>query len=337
MNENIIENIIGKREEYVTINPGNFDKGHGGTLSVKIVLPCYCQAHCSFCFNNNTINTSKHDYEEFFKNLSRSLDMIFQSSINRKISLDITGNEPTFDIEIFSRLMQILKKYKSKISKIVLTTNGFHLEECVQDMEGVVDIVNISVHHYDYLERLNIFKTIHIPDDEKLKRVIKDLDKHNITATSVAVLYQKLDNFNEFYDKFKKWSIKLGFKDARLRSNFCATNNFVDDILKVEDQDNKIERQDALITKIVVDKETQFKTYILIGVPDLTEYVIGPELVIDDDGLCYVDYNKRYKVDKNNIKYFNNIYNILREENRKQDDVSNNSTKDIKVKTLKKY
>ena len=37
-------------------------------------------------------------------------------------------------------------------------------------------------------------------------------------------------------------------------------------------------------------------------------YIIGVELVIDDDGLCYIDYNKRYMVDKNNIGYFNKMY-----------------------------
>ena len=48
--------------------------------------------------------------------------------------------------------------------------------------------------------------------------------------------------------------------------------------------------------------------YILKGVPDLTEYVVGAELVVDDDGYSYIDYNKRYPVNNSNINYFNNLY-----------------------------
>lgn len=306
--ENIVKKIIGISKNYEIVNPNDFKVGHGGGLSVKVVLPGYCQAHCPFCFNNLTLSTQKHDYEMFFKNLIESLDMIFNNINNRPISIDITGNEPTFYIEIFSRLMKIISKYKSKIDKVVLTSNGFNLEKCLIHMKNVVDIVNISVHHYDYDIRKMIFKTASIPNDNDLKRVINTLEKYNISSTAVSVLYKEFEIFKDFYHKFMNWAKELGFKDIRMRSNFCADDKFINDIIDTKFECEKLNSVNGLTTKIITDKESGFETYILKGVPDLTEYVIGAELVIDDDGLCYVDYNKRYLVNKSNINYFNYFY-----------------------------
>ena len=47
------------------------------------------------------------------------------------------------------------------------------------------------------------------------------------------------------------------------------------------------------------------------GVPELIDYVIGVELVIDDDGNIYLDYNKNIPMTSKDIKLFNdNIYVI---------------------------
>ena len=306
--DNIVKTLLGTNREYITVKPQDFKKGHGGSLSVKIVLPCYCQAHCPFCFNNLTSETQKHDYEQFFNNLPKTLDMIFNNIVDRTITLDITGNEPTFDINVFSRFMSIIKKYKSKASKIVLTTNGYNLEKCLNDIVGIVDIVNISVHHYDYKNRKMIFNTPYIPDDVNLKRIIEFLNNNDTASTAVAVLYEKIENFEDFYNNFISWAMNLGFKDVRMRSNFCSEDKFIDEILNTKMKNEKMNSVGGLTTKIIVDENTGFETYILKGVPDLTEYVVGAELVVDDDGYCYIDYNKRYHVNNSNIKYFNNLY-----------------------------
>ncbi|MBP3635792.1 MAG: radical SAM protein [Bacilli bacterium] len=306
--DNIVKTLIGASREYVTVYPQNFKKGHGGSLSVKIVLPCYCQAHCSFCFNNLTSETQKHDYEQFFDNLPKTLEMIFNNIGDRPITLDITGNEPTFDIKVFSKFMSIIEKYKFKADKIVLTTNGYNLEKCLIDMAGIVDVVNISVHHYDYINRQSIFCTPYIPDDVSLKRIIEILKNNGTTCTAVAVLYNKIENFEDFYNNFISWAINLGFKDVRMRSNFCSTDEFINDILDIKMKNERMNSVGGLTTKIIVDENTGFETYILKGVPDLTKYVVGAELVVDDDGYCYIDYNKRYPVNNSNINYFNNLY-----------------------------
>ena len=307
-NENIVEKLIGTNHEYITVSPEDFKKGHGGGLSVKIVLPCFCQAKCPFCFNQLTTETQMHDYDKFFENLPKTLDMIFDNITERPISLDITGNEPTFDVKVFCKFMEILKKYKDKTDKIVLTTNGFHIVRCLGDLIGVVDIINFSLHHYDYNKRKNIFKTEYIPDDRILKDIVEILKEAGTTSTAVAVLYEENKDFYEFYQKFVSWAQRIGFKDIRMRSNFRTKDKFIDDIFAMKMENESINEVGGLKTKIIVDESTGFETYILKGVPDLTDYVVGAELVIDDDGNCYIDYNKRYPVNESNVNYFNSLY-----------------------------
>ena len=76
-------------------------------------------------------------------------------------------------------------------------------------MKGVIDIVNISVHHYDYDVRKQIFGTPLIPNDVELKDIIKTLKEDGITCTAVAVLYQDVGDFKEFYNNFMIWAIDL--------------------------------------------------------------------------------------------------------------------------------
>lgn len=312
----MIENFITdelKREYFPVKIDNSYADGHGHTLSIKIVMPCYCQAHCPFCFNNQTINTQMHSWEYFSSNLYNSLTNVLANLNNRKISIDITGNEPTFNVKQFEEFMDILrlikKIYSNKIDKIVMTTNGFHLYECIPYMEGVVNIVNISLHHFDYTVRREIFGTKYIPSNEDLKNIIKRLNNMNITVTSVAVIYKKVD-MKEFVTAFKDFSKELGFKDARLRINFTTNNQlvrnqFYDKIL----EDEKITEQGGLSTKYL--NFDGYHVNIYLGVTDLIEYVIGVELVIDDDGLVYIDYNKRYPMNNEGIKDFdNNIYII---------------------------
>lgn len=285
--------------------------GHGDSLSVKVVIPCYCQAKCKFCFNKLTHATQQHNYEEFFNNLVKSLDLIVENLADkRNISLDITGNEPTFDIEVFKKFLNIIAPYKKYFNKVVMTTNGFHLKELVPYMKDIIDIVNISIHHYDYNERIDILGTHFIPNNNELKTLITNLNDNNITVTAVTVLYKEYDNnFKKFFDNFTFWAKDLGFKDVRMRSNFYSNDPWIDKILyDIHIEEESLNSVNALTTKIIKDKRNGYETRILKGVESILKYVIGPELVIDDDGMLYVDYNKKYSIDEKTINIFENIY-----------------------------
>ena len=307
-NENIIYKLIGKDYDYRTIVANDNKKGHGSNLSVKIVIPSYCQANCPFCFNNLTRDTQVHNYDIFLDNLDKSLDLIVSNIDERGVSLNITGNEPTFNIFLLMKFMQEIKLYKDRVRHVILTTNGFRLYDCIDYMKDAVDIVNISTHHYAYEKRKKIFGTGSIPSDEEISKIIDKLKENNISATAVSVLYEDVGDFKKFYDKYTEWARNLGFKDVRMRSNFYRNDAFIDDYLKIDFPIQSMNSLNGLTTKIITDEKTGFETRLLKGVPDLTEYVLGAELVIDDDGKCYIDYNKRFSVDEDNIKYFNKFY-----------------------------
>lgn len=305
-------NITGLLKDYKLINiQETRGIGHGDSLSVKVVIPCYCQAKCKFCFNKLTQATQQHNYEEFFNNLVKSLDLIVENLADkRNISLDITGNEPTFDIEVFKKFLNIIAPYKKYFNKVVMTTNGFHLKELTPYMKDIIDIVNISIHHYDYNERMDIFGTRFIPNNDELKTLIANLKDNNITVTAVTVLYKEYDNdFRKFFDNFTFWAKDLGFKDVRMRSNFYSNDPWIDKILyDIHIEEESLNSVNALTTKIIKDKRNGYETRILKGVESILKYVIGPELVIDDDGMIYVDYNKKYSIDEKTINIFENIY-----------------------------
>ena len=44
-----IKQII-ENNKYLLIDPSKYHKGHGNSLSIKVVIPTYCQANCDFCF-----------------------------------------------------------------------------------------------------------------------------------------------------------------------------------------------------------------------------------------------------------------------------------------------
>lgn len=308
MHENILKKLINKDLSYRVVEPYNHNIGTGSNLSVKVVIPSYCQANCSFCFNNLTRSTQVHNEKEFLISLRKSLDMILNGINKRKITLDITGNEPTFDILLLKEFLETILEYKKDLGRIIVTSNGYNLGRCIDYMLNVINIINISVHHYDYEKRKEIFNTSLIPSDEELKRIVKIFTENNIKCTSVAVLNEEIKDFRKFLNEFVNWSKDIGFKDTRMRSNFIRNDKYMDDILNIKFDNEQIFNEKGLITKIINDND--YEVRILKGVDDLTKYVIGAELVIDDDGKCYIDYSKRYPVNEDTIKYFNNFYII---------------------------
>lgn len=295
-----ISNVLNKEFFPVQID-NDFKVGHGHTLSVKIVMPCYCQANCPFCFNKQTSETQVHDTRAFFKNMKDSLEELFANIHDRRISLDITGNEPTFNVKEFVELMNMLayfkERYKEKVDKIVLTTNGYHLNECMIYMKDIVDIVNISVHHYEYLKRTSeIFRTKYIPSNEDLKNLNKELHERGFATTSIAVIYEPFESYLDyvlFVLKFVDFSKDCGFDNTRIRLDFCDETGEMNKIFnEYKFEEEIVQEQSGLATKIL--KRHGFEIRIYKGVKDLVDYVIGVEMVVDDDGKLYLDYNKRY-------------------------------------------
>ena len=308
----VSEFLENKNYEVIKIDNNN-QEGHGHILSVKVVMPTFCQANCEFCFNKLTMSTQQHNWELFKVNIFESLNKLFSHLDKRKISIDITGNEPTFDIEKFKWLMNTLYSYKTaykdKIDKIVLTSNGYHLFECIEYMEDIVDIVNISLHYTSYKTRQELFKTKLIPSNNDIEIINKMLKEKNIKCTSVAVFSNECA-FKYIVTKFAKFSKELGFDDTRIRIDFTTKNQRVKNMFDTKFTDDEVVyNQNGLDSKYFnIDG---YNVSIYRGVPELIDYVIGVEAVIDDNGIIYLDYNKNLPLDTEDICLFNdNIYII---------------------------
>lgn len=307
--------LIGKIiRKLSTIGNHRTHKGHGLGISCKIVLPTYCQAHCPFCFNNITRKTQSHDWNLFFGNLERSLEYIIKHLKGRQVSFDITGNEPTFEVEQLQRTLFILKrfkiKYPNKISKIVLTTNGENLVELLTADDIIsqqygLDIINISIHTPHYLDRFDIFKTCDVPCNRELISINKFAHKLGIKTTSVKVVYKVEQDFEASISEFSKVSRSLGFDSTRVRLDYKglkeARDQFYDNF-----KDLPIDVCPGLMSKHIVFGD--YTTSMYLGVKDLTEFVLGSEIILDDDGIIYLDYEKRFPLTEDLSNLLNMIY-----------------------------
>lgn len=159
----------------------------------KILLPGSCNAQCSFCF-------WKH--KEISIDWISALDKALSDATSDFKQLNISGGEPTISPYI-KETMEIISKYRHKFPKIVLTTNGSNLENVIGYIDGIVDHLNISRHHYNSLINRDIFRSENVPDNYKLTTLIKAIN-HGGTDVTLNVMVNNewngcdLFNFVEF-------------------------------------------------------------------------------------------------------------------------------------------
>jgi uncharacterized Fe-S cluster-containing radical SAM superfamily protein len=290
-------------------------------LSIKLVIPSGCTKKCPFCFNQLNKETKTYDKNVFLANFQDSLLQIVKEArrrnSDRSISLDITGNEPTNDIKLFDEVIRRIWEIKPLFNKIVLTTNGQNLLLVDDLAKQVLDIVNISVHHYDREKRCKAFGTSFVFNQLDYKEMISSfgLWKH---FTCICVLYEKLDcDFKHFVFNLVGWARGAFFDDIRLRSNFYKEDEFFTDYINDDSYGGDIERKEGLTSKVFYVGDMQVT--MLQGVESLVDHVVGVEAVVDDNGLPYLDYGKQYPFSKDYIEHIYikkpNLINLTPQEN----------------------
>jgi molybdenum cofactor biosynthesis enzyme MoaA len=159
----------------------------------SLVVPGPCNAKCNFCFWKH--EKLPNDYMEKLENVMYGNVL---PDYCQQISL--TGGEPTAS----PYLKTILNKVnKNKFKKVVLTSNGFKLNEHAINMVGIVDHLNISRHHFDDTINNSVFKTNTIPSKDSLKETvsfIRDM-KIDITlncVTSHITSVKEIEQYIEF-------------------------------------------------------------------------------------------------------------------------------------------
>ncbi len=164
---------------------------------IRLSITDVCNFKCGYCLPNG-YQINKSDNRKFL-NLEeiRRLIKVFSRLGVQKIRL--TGGEPTVRKDFFE-IIKILKN-EAKIKKVVITTNGYHLDEKAKMLvDSGLNGINISI---DSLDR-NTFKTItgHDRLSEILRGIqnLQDLNFNNIKVNAVL-----LKNINASEKDFDTW------------------------------------------------------------------------------------------------------------------------------------
>lgn len=268
-------------------------------ITIKLVIPSGCNAKCEFCYMKDYDNVMTNNKEEFIDNFIPSLDYLLSEIDDKdKVSLDITGNEPTFNVKLLTTVLSMLKEYdiQSKVNRVTITTNGLNLLKVIPYFEGVINYVNISVHHYSHYDRENIFGC-KVPSVMDYRIMVDRLNKINIKTSAVCVLYKSIDNFVIFMNNFINYCKHVGFISIRFRNDVFWEESEFNAYMNIALNDNNftiIQNEDTLDSRWCrLRMDDGFRVFFLNGVKDTSIVVKGIEYVIADNGKSYVDFYKR--------------------------------------------
>ena len=165
---------------------------------IRLSITDVCNFKCGYCLPNG-YQVDKSDNRKFLHlEEIRRLAKVFSSLGVCKIRL--TGGEPTVRKDFFD-IIKVLKN-EAGIKKVVITTNGYHLDEKAKMLvESGLNGINISI---DSLDR-NIFKTVtghdRLPEILKGIKILQDLNFDNIKINAVL-----LNGINASEKDFGSWA-----------------------------------------------------------------------------------------------------------------------------------
>jgi len=165
---------------------------------IRMSITDVCNFKCGYCLPNG-YKVDKSDNRKFLHlDEIKRLSKVFSKLGVQKIRL--TGGEPTVRKDFFD-IIKILK-YEAEIKKVVITTNGYHLDDKAKKLvDSGLNGINISI---DSLDR-NTFKTItghdRLPEILRGIQNLQDLGFDNIKVNAVL-----LNNINSSEKDFDTWA-----------------------------------------------------------------------------------------------------------------------------------
>ena len=176
---------------------------------IRLSITDVCNFKCGYCLPNG-YKVDKSDSRKFLHlDEIRRLAIVFSKLGVKKIRL--TGGEPTVRKDFFE-VIKILK-YEAGIKKIVITTNGYHLDEKAKKLvESGLNGINISI---DSLDR-NIFKNI--TGHDRLPEILKGIQNlQYLNFKNIKINAVLLKNINSSEKDFDAWGdfIKINKVDLR--------------------------------------------------------------------------------------------------------------------------
>ena len=147
-----------------------------------ILVPGGCNAKCDFCFWNADFGRIRPpaDYLDELRHVLLTLPKSFNA-------ISVSGGEPSVS-KMLVPILQVIEEVRRSrhYDRVVLTSNGSNLTALENvAVEGLIDHLNISRHHYQDAQNEAIFKTTAIPSTEELTEFIKRI--HRMSAVDVCM------------------------------------------------------------------------------------------------------------------------------------------------------
>lgn len=180
-------------------------KLYNNNPNFSIIAPGRCNASCDFCFWKQ--ESTHKDYKNSLITTLTKLPRHFHQ-------VSITGGEPCLSPHIQDILDVLKNKETYGIDKVVLTTNGTGLVDIIDDLEGVVDFVNISRHHWDEEKNSEIFHTDSLPSNLDLLELTTRLNKIGIPVNMNTVV---TFNTKKQAEKMMHFAKESGFSSIAFR------------------------------------------------------------------------------------------------------------------------
>ena len=259
-------------------------------LSIKICNQC--NMSCSFCVDRGGRDGRKIDVALIAK------EAIAKGEYKTVI---ITGGEPFLVFDYVIELCKLLRPYKTRI---VLNTNGSLLSrEKVQELNGLIDELQVSIHHYNENRNGNVFgKSISFKN-------IKDsllLKQFTFSINSTFNKEYTIDERKNAINKMTELCLFLGADKLRLTElkkvsgeEFVSSNSFFAD----NDRFTNLSSKELITqgcTRYYNDKG------ILVSVKRLCEYAKGTNAPAFS--CCFINTNGQKKIDVETKDTFKVIY-----------------------------
>jgi len=165
---------------------------------IRLSITDVCNFKCGYCLPNG-YQVDKSDNRKFLhineiKRLAKALSELGVCKIR------LTGGEPTVRKDFFD-IVKILKN-ESGIKKVVMTTNGYHLDQKAKPLlDSGLNGINISI---DSLDRETFKK---VTGHDRLPEILLGIEKlQNLGFENIKVNAVLLNGINSSEKDFEEWS-----------------------------------------------------------------------------------------------------------------------------------
>ncbi len=165
---------------------------------IRLSITDVCNFKCGYCLPNG-YQVDKSDNRKFLhideiKRLSKALSELGVCKIR------LTGGEPTVRKDFFD-IVKILKN-ESGIKKVVITTNGYHLDQKAKQLfDSGLNGINISI---DSLDRKTFKK---VTGHDRLPEILSGIEKlQDLGFENIKINAVLLNGINSSEKDFEEWS-----------------------------------------------------------------------------------------------------------------------------------